>query len=60
MKKMKLLFLFFGLICISFGVNTQMRQAKGVATTREQAIKKALHEAVGQVQGVLVTSGVAS
>ncbi|MHC5092058.1 MAG: CsgG/HfaB family protein [Planctomycetota bacterium] len=60
MKKVKLLFLFFGLVCISFGVNTQMRQAKGVATTREQAIKKALHEAVAQVHGVLVTSGVAS
>lgn len=60
MKKVKLLFLFFGLVSISFGVNTQMRQAKGVATTREQAIKKALHEAVAQVHGVLVTSGVAS
>jgi hypothetical protein len=60
MKKVKLLFLFFGLIFTSFGVNTQMRQAKGVATTREQAIKKALHEAVAQVHGVLVTSGVAS
>jgi hypothetical protein len=60
MKKVITLSLFLGLVCVSFGVNTQTCQAKGIATTREQAIKKALHEAVGQVQGVLVTSGVAS
>ncbi|MHC5143662.1 MAG: CsgG/HfaB family protein [Planctomycetota bacterium] len=60
MKKVISLSVFLSLIYVSFGVNTQTRQVKGVATTREQAIKKALHEAVGQVQGVLVTSGVAS
>jgi curli biogenesis system outer membrane secretion channel CsgG len=60
MKNRILLSLFLGIVCISFGVNTQTRKVKGVATTREQAIKKALHEAVGQVQGVLVTSGVTS
>jgi curli biogenesis system outer membrane secretion channel CsgG len=60
MKKATGLLLFLVVTCISFGVNTQTRQVKGVATTREQAIKKALHEAVGQVQGVLVTSGVAT
>jgi curli biogenesis system outer membrane secretion channel CsgG len=59
-KKVISLSVFLSLIYVSFGVNTQTRQVKGVATTREQAIKKALHEAVGQVQGVLVTSGVAS
>lgn len=51
--------LFLVTTCIAFGVHTQTRQVKGVATTREQAIKKALHEAVGQVQGVWVGSGVA-
>lgn len=60
MKKIITFSLFLGISCVSLGVNTQMRQVKGVATTREQAIKKALHEAVGQVQGVLVTSGVAT
>ncbi|MEN8126557.1 MAG: CsgG/HfaB family protein [Planctomycetota bacterium] len=60
MKKAIGLLLFLAVVCVSFGVNTQTRKVKGVATTREQAIKKALHEAVGQVQGVLVTSGVAT
>ncbi|MHC5089708.1 MAG: CsgG/HfaB family protein [Planctomycetota bacterium] len=60
MKKITVLVLFLSAVCISFGVNTQTRRVKGVAATREQAIKKALHEAVGQVQGVLVTSGIAS
>ncbi len=60
MKRATGLLLFLAMACVSFGVNTQMRQVKGVATTREQAIKKALHEAVGQVQGVLVTSGIAT
>ena len=59
MKKMAGLLLFLVTACISFGVTTQTRQVKGIATTREQAIKKALHEAVGQVQGVWVGSGVA-
>ena len=60
MKEVISLSVFLGLICVSFGVNTQTRQVKGLAATRELAIKKALHEAVGQVHGVLVTSGVAS
>ena len=59
MKKATGLLFFLAMTCISFGVNTQMRQVKGVATTREQAIKTALHEAVGQVQGVWVGSGIA-
>jgi hypothetical protein len=54
------LLLFLMATCVSFGVTTQTRQVKGIASTRDQAIKKALYEAVGQVQGVLVTSGVAS
>jgi hypothetical protein len=59
MRKMTGLLLFLSVACVSFGVNTQTRQVKGIATTREQAIKKALHEAVGQVQGVWVGSGIA-
>jgi len=59
MKKVITLSLFLGLICVSLGVATQTREVKGVATTREEAIKKALHEAVGQVQGVWVGSGIA-
>lgn len=60
MKKLITLSVFFGLLAVSFGTSAQMKQVKGVAATREQAVKKALHEAVGQVQGVLVTSGIAS
>ena len=60
MKKTTVWLFILGTMCTASAVNTQMRQVKGVATTRDQAIKKALHEAVGQVQGVLVTSGVAS
>ena len=41
------------------GVTAQMRQVKGVATTRQDAVKNALYEAVSQVQGVLVTTGIA-
>ncbi len=59
MKKATGLLLFLGLTCVSLGVATQTRQVKGVAATREQAIKKALHEAIGQVQGVWVGSGIA-
>ena len=58
MKQIAGLLLFCITACFSFGVATQTRQVKGVATTREQAIKKALHEAVGQVQGVWVGSGI--
>lgn len=62
MKNIAFLFLFTGLVGAVFGVKpvqTQTRQTKGIGATRDQAVKNALYEAVSQVQGVRVGSGVA-
>ncbi len=41
-----------------FATTTVERVVKGTSKTRAQAVKNALYEAVSQVQGVVVTSGV--
>ena len=63
MKKITFFVLITGLIgsvLAAQPVATQARQAKGIGSTREQAVKNALYEAVSQVQGVVVTSGLAT
>lgn len=63
MKRFTLLFVLSGLISIAAAVKpvqTQTRQVKGIGSSRDQAVKNALYEAVSQVQGVVVTSGIAS
>jgi hypothetical protein len=63
MKKITLVLLiavFAGSVMAAQPIATQMRQAKGIGATRDQAVKNALYEAVSQVQGVVVTSGLAT
>ena len=60
MKKILCLVFLLGAAGHVLAAATVERTVKGVAKTRAQAVKNALYEAVGQVQGVTVTSGVAT
>jgi hypothetical protein len=63
MKKIAFFILIFGLIGSIMAVApvaTQTRQVKGVGSTRQLAVKNALYEAVSQVQGVRVGTGIAT
>lgn len=60
MKKILCIAMVLGIAGGVFAMASAERTVKGVAKTRQQAIKNALYEAVGQVQGVKVTSGVAT
>lgn len=58
MKKTIFIALFFGAAFSVYATTTVECVVKGTSKTRQQAVKNALYEAVSQVQGVLVTSGV--
>ncbi len=60
MKKTIFIAMLISLIGSVFAASSVERTVKGVGKTRQQAVKNALYEAVGQVQGVTVTSGVAT
>ena len=58
MKKLCLFLIVAAIVCPKAfpAVKTTVRKTKGIATTRDEAIKKALAEAVGQVRGIKIDS----
>lgn len=60
MKKILCVVMVLSVVGGVFAMASVERTVKGVAKTRAQAVKNALYEAVSQVQGVVVTSGVAT
>ena len=59
MKKIYILLLVVALVCPKAfsAAKTIVRQTKGQGITREQAIQKALYQAVAQAKGIAVSSG---
>lgn len=59
MKKIYMLFVIVALVCpeVLSETKTIVRETKGHGITRDEAIKKALSEAVAQVKGVEISSG---
>ena len=59
MKKICILFIIVALVCpkVFSATKTVVRETKGQGINREKAIKRALAEAVAQVQGVQISSG---
>ncbi len=59
MKKICMLFIIVALVCpkVFSATKTIVRETKGQGINREKAIKRALAEAVAQVQGVQISSG---
>jgi curli biogenesis system outer membrane secretion channel CsgG len=59
MKKIYILLLVVALVCpkVFSAAKTIVRQTKGQGVTREQAIQKALYQAVAQAKGIAVSSG---
>lgn len=59
MKKIYMLMLVAALVCpeVFSAPKTIVRQTKGQGVTREQAIDKALYQAVAQAKGIAVSSG---
>ena len=59
MKKIYTLLLVVALVCPKgfSAAKTIVRQTKGQGITREQAIQKALYQAVAQAKGIAVSSG---
>lgn len=59
MKKICVLFIIVALVCpkVFSATKTMVRETKGQGINREKAIKRALAEAVAQVQGVQIGSG---
>ncbi len=59
MKKIYMLLLVVALVCpkVFSAPKTIVRQTKGQGVTREQAIDKALYQAVAQAKGIAVSSG---
>lgn len=63
MKRIAFIVMITGLVVSAIAVKpvaTQTRQVKGVGKTRQLAVKNALYQAVSQVQGVRVGSGIAA
>ena len=59
MKKIYILLLVVALVCpkVFSAPKTVVRQTKGQGVTRDQAIQKALYQAVAQAKGIAVSSG---
>ncbi len=59
MKKLYTLFIVVALVCpkVFSAPKTIVRQTKGQGISREQAIQKALYQAVAQAKGIAVSSG---